>query len=69
MADWRVVGERHLRMTLRAEGLRTPLAAIQFGAWRGEPPPGRARMAYRLQPDDYRGGAAIQLLVEHLEAC
>lgn len=69
VADWRVVGERHLRMTLRAEGLRTPLAAIQFGAWRGEPPPGRARMAYRLQPDDYRGGAAIQLLVEHLEAC
>lgn len=69
VADWRVVGERHLRMTLRAEGLRTPLAAIQFGAWRGDPPPGRARMAYRLQPDDYRGGAAIQLLVEHLEAC
>lgn len=69
VADWRVVGERHLRMTLRAEGLRTPLAAIQFGAWRGDPPPGRARLAYRLQPDDYRGGAAIQLLVEHLEAC
>lgn len=69
VADWRVVGERHLRMTLRAEGLRTPLAAIQFGAWRGDPPPGRARLAYRLQPDDYRGGAAIQLLVEHLEPC
>nr|WP_318240471.1 single-stranded-DNA-specific exonuclease RecJ [Luteimonas colneyensis] len=69
LADWRVVGERHLRMTLRAEGLRTPLAAIQFGGWRGDPPPARARLAYRLQPDDYRGGAAIQLLVEHLEAC
>lgn len=69
LADWRVVGERHLRMTLRAEGLRTPLAAIQFGGWRGDPPPARARLAYRLQPDDYRGGAAIQLIVEHLEAC
>ena len=69
VADWRVVGERHLRMTLRAEGLRTPLAAIQFGGWRGDPPPARAHLAYRLQPDDYRGGSAIQLLVEHLEAC
>ena len=67
--DWRVVGERHLRLTLGASGLRTPLAAIHFGGWHGEPPPARARLAYRLAPDDYRGGDAIQLLVEHLEAC
>ena len=66
---WRVVGERHLRMDLRTDGLRTPLAAIHFGGWRGDPPPQRARLAYRLQPDDYRGGDAIQLVVEHLEAC
>ena len=69
VADWRVVGERHMRMSLRADGLRTPLAAIQFGAWRGAPPPMRVRLAYRLLPDDYRGGDAIQLVVEYLEAC
>lgn len=69
VANWRVVGERHLRMDLRIDGLRMPLAAIHFGAWRGDPPPPRARLAYRLQPDDYRGGDAIQLVVEHLEAC
>jgi len=67
--DWRVVGERHLRLTLAVEGLSATLPGIHFGAWRGEPPPARARLAYRLAPDDYRGGDAIQLVVEHLEAC
>ncbi|MBJ6977813.1 single-stranded-DNA-specific exonuclease RecJ [Luteimonas sp. MC1895] len=69
VAGWRVVGERHLRLDLRADGVQARLAAIHFGAWRGDPPPGRARLAYRLVPDDYRGGDAIQLVVEHLEAC
>ena len=69
VADWRVVGERHLRMTLRAEGVARPLPAIHFGGWRGDAPPSRARLGYRLQPDDYRGGDAVQLVVEHLEAC
>ncbi|HEY4529469.1 MAG TPA: single-stranded-DNA-specific exonuclease RecJ, partial [Luteimonas sp.] len=69
VANWRVVGERHLRLDVRIDGVRMPLPAIHFGAWRGDPPPPRARLAYRLQPDDYRGGDAIQLLVEHLEAC
>jgi len=67
--EWRVVGERHLKMSLLAEGLRAPLAAIHFGAWRGQPPPARVRVAYRLATDDYRGGDAIQLVVEHAEAC
>ena len=46
-----------------------PLPAVYFSGWRGEAPPPRARVAYRLQPDDYRGGDAIQLVVEHVEAC
>src|SRR5690606_38093410 len=69
VAGWRVVGERHLRLELRTEGVPGPLAAIHFGAWQGNAPPPRARLAYRLQPDDYRGGSAIQLVVEHLEPC
>jgi single-stranded-DNA-specific exonuclease len=64
--DWRVVGERHLKLSLRHPDRREPLAAIQFGGWRDCAPPGRAHLAYRLAPDDYRGGQAIQLLVEHL---
>lgn len=66
--DWRVVGERHLKLVLRAEGRREPLGAIHFGGWRDEAPPPRVHLAYRLAPDDYRGGRAIQLLVEHLQS-
>ncbi|WP_425477830.1 single-stranded-DNA-specific exonuclease RecJ [Luteimonas arsenica] len=64
VVDWRVVGERHLKLGLRCEGVRTQLPAIHFGAWHGEPPPSRLHVAYRLAPDDYRGGDAIQLVVE-----
>jgi single-stranded-DNA-specific exonuclease len=60
---WRRVGERHLRMDLRI-GDRI-LTAIEFGGWDGTPPPGRVRIAYRLEPDDYRGGDAVQLVVVH----
>jgi single-stranded-DNA-specific exonuclease len=60
---WRPVGTRHLRLELGHGPLR--LNAIQFGGWDGAPPPPRVRLAYRLQPDDYRGGDAVQLVVVH----
>ena len=63
--DWRVVGERHLKLSLRVEGRREPLNAIHFGGWHEQEPATRLRLAYRLVPDDYRGGKAIQLIVEH----
>ena len=66
--DWKVVGERHLKLTLRHPDRREPLAAIQFGGWHGTAPASRLHLAYRLAPDDYRGGQAIQLIVEHLAA-
>ncbi|MBP6439616.1 MAG: single-stranded-DNA-specific exonuclease RecJ, partial [Pseudoxanthomonas sp.] len=63
---WRIVGERHLKLELGLHGKR--LNAIHFGGWDGDAPPSRVRIAYRLTPDDYRGGDAIQLLVVHREA-
>ena len=63
---WRIVGERHLKLELCTGTKR--LNAIQFGGWEGDPPPARVRIAYRLVPDDYRGGDAIQLVVVHREA-
>lgn len=63
---WRVVAERHLKFELALAGVR--LNAIEFGGWHGEPPPARIRVAYRLEPDDYRGGAHVQLVVVHREA-
>ncbi|MDH5821435.1 single-stranded-DNA-specific exonuclease RecJ [Luteimonas sp. RD2P54] len=67
LLECRPFGQRHLRLRLRADGRGAPLDAIQFGgAEAGEPAP-RMRLAYRLVPDDYRGGDAIQLVVEHRE--
>lgn len=63
---WRIVGERHLKLEVGCGALR--LNAIHFGGWHDQPPPPRLRLAYRLAPDDYRGGQAIQLIVEHREA-
>lgn len=60
----RIVGQRHLRMELGLGALR--LNAIEFGG-ANEPPPPRVRIAYRLEPDDYRGGDAFQLVVVHRE--
>ena len=65
--DWRVVGERHLKLSLRVPGRREPLNAIHFGGWNDQEPASRLRLAYRLVPDDYRGGKAIQLIVQHSE--
>ncbi len=62
----RVVGERHLKLEL-ALG-RTCFNAIHFGGWDGQPAPSRVHIAYRLEPDDYRGGDAVQLVVVHREA-
>lgn len=64
--SWRVVGEKHLKLEVGCGGLR--LNAIHFGGWDGQEPPSRLRLAFRLAPDDYRGGGAIQLIVEHRES-
>lgn len=67
VVDWRVVGTRHLKLTLRLDGHPKPLSAIHFGGWREIAPSARERIVYRLAPDDYRGGDAVQLVVEHRE--
>lgn len=64
---WRPVGEQHLKLELAWPGSARRIDAIHFGGWNGEPPPSRARIAYRLQPDDWRGGDAVQLVVVHRE--
>lgn len=63
--SFRVLKERHLKLELGLDGRR--FNAIQFNGWEGEEPARRMRVAYRIAPDDYRGGDAIQLLVVHRE--
>lgn len=64
--DWRIVGQTHLKLDLRLGHRR--LSAIHFGGWDGNEPSVRQHIAYRLAPDDWRGGDAVQLIVVHRQA-
>jgi single-stranded-DNA-specific exonuclease len=61
--EWRVLGERHLKLQLEHEDGGLPISAIHFGGWTGNPPPARIHAAYQLELDDYRGRGGVQLLV------
>lgn len=68
VVGWKILGEQHLKLELVWPGIAMKrLNAIHFGGWTGEPPAPRSRIAYRLQPDDWRGGDAVQLVVVHRE--
>mgnify|MGYP001627454924 CR=1 FL=1 len=59
----RLVGERHLQLKLRHQG--QPVDAVWFG--RTEPLPGRARLAFRLDADEWQGQRRVRFLVEGAE--
>ncbi len=67
--DQRVVGERHLKMTVLPQGARNPISAIAFGSVRpeaGQP----AKMdtihaAFRLDVNEFRGDQTVQLVIEY----
>jgi single-stranded-DNA-specific exonuclease len=68
VVGWKILGEQHLKLELVWPGIAPKrMNAIHFGGWTGEPPASRSRIAYRLQPDDWRGGDAVQLIVVHRE--
>jgi single-stranded-DNA-specific exonuclease len=68
VAQWRVLGDRHLKLALVPDGGRTELSAIHFGGYAGAPPPARIRAAYQLDLDDWKDRRGVQLLVRHWEA-
>jgi len=65
----RVVGERHLKLSVRPDGGRQALDAIAFNQaaehqlGKGQ----RVRLAYRLDSNEYRGLLGLQLMVEMIE--
>ena len=63
--QWRVVGERHLKLRLRPVGGGSELSGIHFGGWTGAEPPARIHAAYQLELDDFRGRQDVQLLLRH----
>jgi len=60
----RILKERHLKLALEKDGRQ--FDAIWFG--HAESLPARARVAYRLDANEFNGVTRVQLLVEHAEA-
>jgi single-stranded-DNA-specific exonuclease len=67
--EWRVLGERHLKLSLALASDSPAISAIQFGGWQGTPPSAKIHAAYQLEPDDYRGRRGVQLLIRHWYHC
>jgi single-stranded-DNA-specific exonuclease len=65
----RVVGEKHLKLTLRAPHQAKALEAIAFNSVReGQAVTySRIRTAYKLDVNEYQGYRSLQLIIEHLE--
>ncbi len=72
VVEARVLGERHLKLWVRAEARSSPEEAIAFG-WLARPGAtapragARLRLVYRLDVNEYQGLRRLQLLVDHLE--
>ena len=65
----RVVGERHMKLTLSAGGRAPPVDAIAFNALEYWPSGAKVvRLAYKLDVNFFRGRETAQLVVEHAEA-
>ena len=65
----RVVGEKHLKLSLRCARHAKTVDAIAFNSVRnGEAAVySRIRAAYRLGVNEYQGNRSLQLIIEHLE--
>jgi len=68
--DWKLLGDRHLRMELLPAAGGSAITAIHFGGWSGQPPATTLRVVYQLAINRYRGREALQLIIQHCEqAC
>jgi single-stranded-DNA-specific exonuclease len=66
-ASWKVMGERHLRLSLRDPRDGMLHDAVMFNAYEGQPPPARLRAAYELIINDWQGRESPRLLLRHIE--
>lgn len=69
LLEQRIVGQRHLKMTLQIPEQTTLIDAIAFNVDAKVWPNHRAKKihaAYRLDINEFRGRSSVQLIVEHL---
>jgi single-stranded-DNA-specific exonuclease len=67
--NYRVVGEKHLRLRLRTleESRRVEAIAFNYGDVDGAEVGERVRLVYRLEVNEFRGQRSLQLTIDHLE--
>jgi len=67
--DWRVVGEKHLKMELQSADAEKPISAIAFNssASKMQESDGYIRAAFRLDVNEFRNKKTAQLIVEYFE--
>jgi single-stranded-DNA-specific exonuclease len=65
--SWRVMGEKHLRLSLRDPRDDMVHDAVMFNAYNGQPPPAMLRAVYELTINDWQGRESPRLLLRHIE--
>jgi len=68
--NWRIVGEKHLKLDLAKESTGVCYPAIAFNKTDADLPVGDSdiRIVYRLDVNEFRGNRSLQLIVQHIEA-
>jgi single-stranded-DNA-specific exonuclease len=66
-AQWKIMGEKHLRLSLRDPRDGAVHDAVMFNAYDGTPPPRALRAAYELVINDWQGRESVRLLLRHIE--
>ena len=67
----RIVGEKHLKLSLQPVNTKLEIDAIAFNTTDEEwsPDQTQVKVAYRLDVNLFRGNKSLQLMVEHIEPC
>jgi len=68
--NWRIVGEKHLKLDLLKTESGVSYSAIAFNKTDEDLPAGDddIRVVYRLDVNEFRGKRSLQLIVQHIEA-
>ncbi len=69
ISNWKIVGEKHLKMDLVKEETGAYYAAIAFNKTDKDLPSGddNIRIVFRLDVNEFRGKRSLQLIVSHIE--
>lgn len=69
VVDWRIVGEKHLKLRLRMPGNSETIDAIAFNHSDADLPPGGClRAVYRMDVNEYNGRQNLQLIITHIQS-